>query len=316
MISPRQRLRQWWRSRLKPVEQWTLTQRNIYIVPSRAGLAFVFTLLLLLLASINYQLNLGYALTFLLAGSALASMHMTHASLRGLSLHVKPPLPAFAGGRAELELLITNPGGSRYGLGFGLEDLPQQLSWVAVPAQTQTAVVIGCTALRRGRQGLPLLRAESRFPFGLFRAWTVWQPAGTLWVYPALETPTPALPPPEAMAGGQPHSHASRAGEFDGVRPWRSGDSLRQIVWKKVARGGGLVSREHQDSTQLRLCLDWQLTGLVEPEARLSRLAAWVVLADSRGLDYSLRLPGRELGSGSGSLHQHEALRRLAEWTA
>ena len=36
------------------------------------------TLLVLLVASINYQLNLGYLLTFPLAGSALVGMHLCH----------------------------------------------------------------------------------------------------------------------------------------------------------------------------------------------------------------------------------------------
>ena len=54
-------------------------------------MAFALTLVLMLVASINYQLNLGYLLTFLLAGSALVSMHVTHGTLRGLTLRVKPP---------------------------------------------------------------------------------------------------------------------------------------------------------------------------------------------------------------------------------
>ena len=52
---------------------------------------------MLLVASINYQLNLGYVLTFLLAGSGVVSMHLTHATLRGLTLHLKPVAPVFAG---------------------------------------------------------------------------------------------------------------------------------------------------------------------------------------------------------------------------
>ena len=55
----------------------TLTQGNVYILPTRAGWMFALTLLVLLLASINYQLNLGYVLTFLLAGSGVVSMHVT-----------------------------------------------------------------------------------------------------------------------------------------------------------------------------------------------------------------------------------------------
>ncbi|MBK9362478.1 MAG: hypothetical protein IPM99_15800 [Rubrivivax sp.] len=51
---------------------------------------FAPTLLVLLLASINYQLNLGYLLTFLLAGSGLVSMHVTHNTLRRLTLRLRP----------------------------------------------------------------------------------------------------------------------------------------------------------------------------------------------------------------------------------
>ena len=50
-------------------DTWTLNQHNIYILPTRGGWAFGLTLLVMLVASINYPLNLGYVLTFLLAGS-------------------------------------------------------------------------------------------------------------------------------------------------------------------------------------------------------------------------------------------------------
>ena len=50
--------------------------------PGRAS-CWGITLLVLLVASINYQLNLGYVLTFLLAGSAVVGMHVCHGTLRG-----------------------------------------------------------------------------------------------------------------------------------------------------------------------------------------------------------------------------------------
>ena len=78
-------------NRLKQTDTWQLGQRNIYILPTRAGLTFALTLIVMLLASINYQLNLCYALTFLLAGAGLVSMHVTHSNLRGLTLHLRPP---------------------------------------------------------------------------------------------------------------------------------------------------------------------------------------------------------------------------------
>src|SRR5207244_3139768 len=75
----------------------TLTQRNVYILPTRAGFMLGATLLVLVIASINYQLNLGYLLTFLLAGCAVVGMHVCHATLRGLTMNLMAPDPQFAG---------------------------------------------------------------------------------------------------------------------------------------------------------------------------------------------------------------------------
>jgi len=312
----RRRVDTWWQGRHRPAEQWVLSQRNIYIVPTRAGLFFGMTLMVLLIASINYQLNLGYALTFLLAGSALASMHMTHNSLRGLTLHARPPSPVFAGDRATLEVVVTNPGAARHGLGFGVvvSGAPAQLAFAEVSAAGQSPVAIGVLAEKRGLQSLPLLKIETRFPFGLFRAWSLWRPAGQLCVYPRAEQPAAALPAAAAVAGGPVPARGAQGGEFDGLRPWRRGDTLRQVAWKKVARSGELISREGRESARHELWLDWAAARQPDTEARLSRLVAWVLLAERQGLAYGLRLPGLELPPSSGAPHRHAALSALAAW--
>mgnify|MGYP000323005963 CR=1 FL=1 len=84
-----------------------LTQRNVYILPTRGGMLFCFTLGVLLIASINYQLNLGYLLTFLLAGSAVVGMHVCHATLRGLTMNLMQPDPQFAGASAMLTVEVS-----------------------------------------------------------------------------------------------------------------------------------------------------------------------------------------------------------------
>jgi uncharacterized protein (DUF58 family) len=311
----RARWRGWWEARLQPTESQTLTQRNIYIVPTRAGLGFAGTLLLLLVASINYQLSLGFALTFLLAGSAAASMHMTHGSLRGLTLHLKATQPTFAGDAAALEVIVTNPGTARLGVGLGLDTgaRPRALSYAEIGAAGQTSVRLSWLAPGRGLHALPLVRAETRYPFGLFRAWTVWRPAGQLWVYPRPEAPMP--PWPISTAEHDEHRPVIPVGagtEFDGVRAYRRGDTLRQVVWKKAAHTGELVSRESAGGVQRELWLQWNQAQAGDSEARLSRLAAWVIGADAAGQVYGLRLPGLEIAPSHGAAHRHAALRALA----
>jgi uncharacterized protein (DUF58 family) len=315
----RRRIRLWWTQRHPRTDSWTLTQGNIYIVPSKAGLVYGLTLFVMLLASINYQLNLGYVLTFLLAGSGLMSMHITHRTLRGLSLHLRPPQPVFAGEPAPLEIVIQSAGRVSHGVGLRLDPeppprVPLRSVWVDVPAQGQASARLSFVPPRRGLHAVPTVRAETRYPFGLFRAWTIWRPASQVLAYPAPEKPPAPLPPAHAAGGEAAQSQRSEGGEFEGVRAYQRGDTLRRIVWKKVARTGELVSRDTCLPTQQELWLEFHAAQLPDSEHRLSRLAAWVLAADNAGMAHGLRLPGKELPPGHGESHRRAALEALALW--
>jgi uncharacterized protein (DUF58 family) len=316
----RSRFRQWWLSRHAVTDTWTLHQHNIYILPTKGGWAFGLTLLVMLVASINYQLNLGYVLTFLLAGSGLVSIHMTHGTLRGLTLRLRPAAPVFAGEPALLEVVMSNPGGARHGVGLRFQERPRELhnAWCDVPAQGQASASLSMVPPARGRHAVPTVLIETRFPFGLFRAWTLWRPASPVLAYPRPEQPAPPLPLAQSMPGGAPQARQGQGSELDGVRAWRRGDTLRKVVWKKVARSGQLVSRETTAENSRELWLEWQAAAAgpdrADSEARLSRLAAWVLAAERQGLVYGLRLPGRQFAPDRGDAHQRRLLRELALW--
>jgi uncharacterized protein (DUF58 family) len=318
----RQRLQRWFHGRLPRTDTLVLNQRNVYILPTRAGWMLAFTLLLLLVGSINYQLNLGYLLTFLLAGSAVVGMHICHANLRGLSLHLTPPLPAHAGQAALLGLQLSNERSkARYGVGVGVIDASADddthLAWTDVPAQGNAPLKVACAAPRRGLHELPALTATTLFPMGTFRVWTVWRPAAQLLVYPAPEAHPPPLPAGEPQPGFASSASVQATGEFDGVRAYRRGDPQRSIVWKKAAQAfaagrDDLVSRDALSSQRQQLWLDHARCGAADLEARLSRLTAWVLMADRLGLDYGLRIPGREFAPSQGAAHRTRCLEAMA----
>jgi uncharacterized protein (DUF58 family) len=308
-----ERLRNWFENRLPLSDSLTLTQSNIYIVPTKAGFAFALTLLLMLVASINYQLNLGYMLTFLLTGSALVSIHLTHATLRGLTLRVKSPAPVFLGESAELEIVLTNPGSVRHGIGLAVRHArPFSFAWCDVPAQGSASARVRFAPPHRGLRRVPALMAETRFPLGLFRAWTVWRPAAQVLVYPQPEVPPAPLPATQAVPGTSRNTRAADGGEFDGVRSYRRGDAMRRVVWKKAAKTGELVSRDTTENANRELWLDFESAALPEKEANLSRLAAWTLAAERLGLVFGLRIPGAELSPGQGEAQRRATLEALA----
>jgi len=311
----RSRFRQWWQARLPLSDTMTLTQRNVYILPTRAGFMLGATLLVLLVGSINYQLNLGYLLTFLLAGCAVVAMHVGHATLRGLTLALMPPAPQFAGASAPLTVILGSARKEvRYGIGLAVLDATpgERWSWTDVPAGGTCTVQVAFRAHSRGLHRVPPLTAETRFPLGTFRVWTVWRPAAQVLVYPAPELQPPPLPPGEPRAGAGVVPRAQTSGEFEGVRAYRRGDPLKLVVWKKAAKSDELVSRDTMQAQRLELWLDFTQCGVADREARLSRLAAWVLQADRLGQDYGLRLPGQQVAPGSGEAHKRRCLEALA----
>jgi uncharacterized protein (DUF58 family) len=317
----RARFRTWWQSRLPRTDIQTLTQGNIYILPTKAGWLFALTLLVLLIASINYQLNLGYVLTFLLAGSGVVSMYATHGTLRGLTLHLRPVAAAFAGDPAVLEIVMTSPGTPRFGIGLRLLDAPgATLAWTDVPDGGQATAHVSFVPAARGMREVPTLSAETRFPLGLFRAWTVWRPAARLLVYPRPESGAPAPPAARPIVGGPTRSRQSESGEIEGVRAYRRGDPMKLVAWKKSAQalehGTELVSRDISVATRHELWLDWTACAPLAAEDRLSRLTAWTLAAERAGTSYGLRLPGLEVPPEAGETQRRRCLEALALWQA
>jgi uncharacterized protein (DUF58 family) len=297
-------------------------QRNIYILPSRPGLAFCATLGLLLLASINDQLSLGYMLTFLLTGAGLASMHSTHANLHALSLDLKAPAAVFCGDDVQLELRLHNSGSARYGIGVHVQGGPRsEIAWTDVPALGHAVLTLRYPSLACGQQPLPTLQILTRFPLGLFRSWSVWRPAAMAWVYPRPEQPTPPFPPQDI--GGQANqadqamrSNLQRGQDFEGVRGYRRGDSMRQVLWKKAAlsleQGSSqLWVRESHAPVAQTLWLDWRDTAGLAPATRASRLCAWLLAAEQLQAPYGLRLPSGEWPPALGAEHAQLCLQQL-----
>ena len=114
----------------------------------------------------------------------------------------------------------------------------------------------------------------------------------------------------------------------EGLRDYRRGDPMRWIAWKKsshaLASGTGLVSREPAQGSAPDLWLDYETTaglqGLqgLDAEARLSRLATWLIQAEQQsgahGPQYGLRLPGVTVPCAAGHQHLRHCLDTLATW--
>ncbi|MDX9995506.1 MAG: DUF58 domain-containing protein [Rhodocyclaceae bacterium] len=291
-----------------------LTQRRVYVLPTRAGLLYALSLVVMLIGAINYNLGLGYLLVFLLTGLGVATILHTFRNLAGLSIGTGAAAPVFAGGTARFPLRLANP--DRRERRLVQLGLPGQPTIAAdVPAGDSAQVLLPLPAARRGWLAMPRATLATVWPLGLVRAWSYAAPSLACLVYPR---PAGAVPPLPTFAGLQGGRLPSDTGDedFAGLRRHQPSDPPHHVAWKTAARQGAdapLQTKQFAGTAAQALWLDWDiLPSGMDTETRLSILARWVIDAEDAGLAWGLRLPGATLAQGHGPDHVHACLKALA----
>jgi len=294
-----------------------LVMRRVFILPTKAGLGFAVLLLLMLIGSLNYNLGLGFALTFFAGSCAVVDMLLTAKNLAMLALTPGRAQPVFAGEEALFELHLANRSKrDRFGVWLGFQQLGEPRSVTDVAVGGSSAVVLACPSGERGWLPAPRVRLVTRFPLGLFRAWSYWRPDLKALVYPFPEQDAPPLP----MSGAASEDGHGTVGldNFAGIRNYQPGDPMRHLAWRQIARhdpaaGGQLVTKHFDGGAVAELQLDFaELPWNMDLEQKLSRMTRWVLEAEQRALPYSFRLGQHDLGPALGDAHRAACLRALA----
>lgn len=303
-----------WALRVRPPEATPiiLSQRRVYVLPTRAGLAYAAALGVILIGAMNYNLSLGHALVFLLAGLGIVAILHTFRNLAFLRIQPGRCEPVFAGNLALFSLALENQRvDARTSLRLFVNDgAPLE---VDIGPHATTLAALGVPAIRRGWLPMPRVTLETTWPLGLVRAWSYVVPDLQCLVYPAPAAKAPPLP-----WGGDSARGSTRDGrgadDFSGLRKHQASDAPRHVAWKAVARQDGpLLTKLFSGATAQQIWLDWQaLPDALDSEQRLSILARWMLDADAAGLAWGLRLPAAHFAPDNGPAQLAAGLRALA----
>ena len=310
----RQSVSDWiFRAAVPEVPPVTLVQRRIFILPTRQGNFFAMVLVLLLLSSINYQLSLGFLLTFLLGGMAGVAMLHTWRNLAHLKLRPGRCDPVFAGETAHFSVTVETPARTRFAIAVRRRDGDPIHADVA--GREVAVIDLPVVAARRGLLRCGRLEIFTRYPVGLFHAWSYVDFDLAVVVYPR---PDPGAGTPPMQSSGDAEEGIPVPGdeEFNMLRAYRAGDPPKLIAWKALAREQGLLTKEFSAMASSELWLDWNDAHAADPEARLSMLCHWVLQAERFGQAYGLRLPGKVIEPSRGEAHRTRCLETLALFEA
>jgi len=303
------RLRHWLDGRRPKGAQITLSQCNIFVLPSRFALAFLLALLLILLVGINYQHSLAYGLVFLLLSLFFIALLHSFRNLSGLTISAEASPPVFAGGQASFRVRLLSHKRAHQAIRIGFDKNAMQL--LNVPAAGSIRLELDYPANQRGWLKPEHLLIESVFPLGLWRVWSDVCLQQRVLVYPRPLAADLPLSTGAADSEGEQQAAGVGVDDFQGLRDWQPGHSLARIHWKAFSRGGGLLVKEFSALHGTQPWLDFSvLEG--DTETRLSLLCHQVLKRCDSAEPFGLRLPGQDIAAGSGDSHRAICLQALA----
>jgi len=302
--------------RIEVQQQVTLQNKRIFILPTKQGLLFALTLLVMLMAAINFSNSLIYLITFFLSSLAVLSMLSTQKNLLGLTFYTTAATPVYCGETAYIPLHIydknnqnsQNSSNPHYAIRINTDNFSQTLD----SSDYSEPVNIPVLSSKRGYIQLPVIVVSSVFPFGLFYAWSNIQ----------LKTQSLAYPKPlkyqlpdnlTSIQSNNEGKNSQGNSDFHGLDKYSPGESLKQVHWKAYAKGQGLYIKRYSGSDSNNFYwLEWNKFNQLGSEERLSILTYLITEAEKKGDHFGLLLPQKTLAIDSGKKHKHLCLEQLA----
>jgi len=288
-----------------------LTQKRIYIIPSKMGLLFLVLVALMFVNGVNYQNNLIFSFSVLLLSIFITSIVVTYQNMAGLIISAGHGEPVFSGKTTSLHLTIEHASKkTKDGLKLGFDRVN---SMSIAPVKSKRQIKLNFKTESRGLLSVPRITLYSIYPVGLFTCWT--------WVrldFEGVVYPKPIFLPyqyvgqTESGEESSVQSVSSGVDDFRGFRKYQAGDSLKHVAWRQFAKTNQLLTKEFEQPQAQGHWLDWDALQGYKIEQRLQVLCGWVVRSHEENREYGLALPGLKIPAGRGDLHQQACLRALA----
>ena len=243
-----QHINAWLNKRIPASAEQKLTRRNLFILPTRFGVAYLFFVIVLFLLGTNYQNNLIMLLSYFLVSLFISVMLHSFFNLVGLTLIAKREIKGFAEDRIYLPVKL-NSDKARFSIQFNFEtqDSVTVSKLLPLAFATDNCVLIPYNAPKRGVYSAERVKVASEYALGLFTCWTKLDFACQCVIYPkplALKLTAQAQGGQEQEQQG--HALEQHGDDFYQLKMYQKGEPLTQVAWKQLAKGQGMLTKSYQ----------------------------------------------------------------------
>ncbi|MCL1039178.1 DUF58 domain-containing protein [Shewanella submarina] len=292
----------WLARRLPAAREHTLTHKGIFILPTGFGVFWLLLVLLLFLFGTNYQNNLVIGLAMLMASIFNTCLIFGYRNLAGLTIKGHWPAQVYAGETLAMPIQLES---SHACWQVGLNYPKNRIAEITRITDSAVEVLVPVRHTQRGRMNLGRVRISSCYPMGLCRAWSHLDMAMSPLVFAKPEKPDDKrsymdFHGNDDVNGG---NQLNGVDEFSGLRDYIRGESLKQVAWKQLAQGRGMLTKqfEQPQGEAIWLVLPGADTDL---EKRLSALSYLVEYFSRDQHLFGLELNGEQVAPGAGESHR------------
>ncbi|MFT5756949.1 MAG: hypothetical protein ACI9LM_001674 [Alteromonadaceae bacterium] len=306
------RFNHWLTRRIPAANTQRLSNRNIFILPSRFGLCYLLFVLILFLLGTNYQNNVIILLSYVFASVFISAMLQSFFNLSGLTFKCQPQSCGYAKQLISISLTIDSEK-KRHSLSF---QFPQQTRYLQKSlAIGRTELNLGYCPEKRGVNNPGRLRISSEYALGLFTCWTQLDFGCEVITYPEQGLfQNLAI----AKVNHQDDEHGvniiDNGDDFGELRQYRAGESLSQVAWKQLARGQGWLTKTTQEQQGSDVWLTLHDLPAVDIEIKLQMICYLMLDQSQQGKNWGIDLGREKLSPSSGKKHLTACLKMLAHY--
>ena len=321
----------WLTKRVPSNSEFTLTTRNIFIMPTGFGFSYLFFVLLLFLLGTNYQNNTILLLSYLLGSLFIIVMMHSFYNFSGLTISSTTKQYIFANQTAFYPVNITaNKSHFDLHIKFNKNSLVNQETLEQCEAG-QNLISVPYFAPYRGVYKLGRTKFYSEYSLGFFITWAMLDFSHQLIVFPQ----------PKKLKGGikylssldsEQYNKSTTANftagtdDFWELRNYITGEAQSKVAWKQLARGQGKLTKHYQSQQGSLHWLKLSDMPSLDIEIQLSYLCFLILEYSRNNYEFGLILDQKTLKNAnhqslkkimpsSGYQHQQNCLIALAEYT-
>lgn len=297
--------------------QKLLKDHRVYIVPSKNGLIYLFTSIMVLLLGVIYSNNTALLISFLLISLFLLHMFFTNFNLAGLRIRNLSIKDSYLGETFNLNMQIENSTRSEFhSLHLDLHFTDKESLTVKIPtisAQEHSRIEVPFRLDKRGVFSLSKVTLWTRFPMGLFYAWSPVSFQVEFCAYPkALGVSLHDQLIVKTFDEESLEVQKQDIGDFHEHSKYVSGSPLKNIDWKVFAKTEKLYLKNYSqgDIKYYR----FQLNPAKNIEQELSQLSLWIRDISKTHNMWSLQIENTEIGPGNGDHFFKLTMKELAAY--